>query len=397
VTASEDRNQARAVRAFRDQFGVHEQGVARAPGRVNLIGEHVDYNQGLVLPVAIDRFVDVAFAPRDDDLIRVWSEDFQQGASFPVRGLEQYANDGSWRDYVHAVPSALRQAGHSVGGASLAIAGDVPRGAGLASSAGLEVAIAGALSAACEIGLDAKTLATVAHSAESDFVGVQCGLMDQVAAALSQHSSATLIDLQTLECETISLPFSAADLEIVIADSGVRRALRESEYNQRRLECDQVLALIRQGSRDSPVSSFRDVTVETLEALRSSLPDILYRRAKHVVSEIERVRDAAASLRSGDTAAFGRLMCSSHESLCFDFEVSCPELDLLVRLAREAGALGSRMTGAGFGGCTVSILPRERLDDLQKTIAEKYLRETGYEAGLFVCHPCDGLRVLEGG
>ncbi len=379
-------DRARLQEAFVRTFGRRPEVIAEAPGRVNLIGEHTDYNQGHVLPVAIDRTVAAAAARRNDDTVCACSLEFEDSDEFalPVTGR---APAGDWRDYLRGIAWALTEAGHALPGADLAITGDVPVGAGLSSSAALEVAVAGALAALGDARLESAALALLAQRAENDFVGVQCGIMDQLAAVLGPRGHALLIDCRYLAVEWVPLGLEEASVSLVVVDSGVRRALGEAPYNQRRQECAEAARLLG-------VPALRDVDGPALAAARATLPEHLYRRARHVVTEEARVLTAAQALSAGDLAALGPLLFESHRSLRDDFEVSCPELDLLVELARGAeGVLGARLTGAGFGGCTVNLVRSDALDHFREAIVAEYGARTGRCAALHLCRPAGGLEV----
>ena len=313
-------------RAFEQQFGREPELISEAPGRVNLIGEHTDYNGGFVLPAAIDRTVAVALAPREDGILRAFSADYGQCDEFPVERVRRFMGTrGGWRDYVRGVVWALLDSHIPVGGADIAISGDVPQGAGLSSSAAIEVAVAGALTATSNVEL--RGLALHCQKAENLFVGVQCGIMDQFASALGREGHALFIDCRSLETDTISLPEGIA---IVIIDSKVPRKLSETAYNQRRAECAEAARLLG-------VESLRDAEVPMLDRL----PDLLQKRARHVVTENNRVLATVDALRSRDLDSLGMLMRDSHASLRDDFEVSTPELDDVVRLEDRYGREGT--------------------------------------------------------
>lgn len=365
--------------AFRQQFGRDPELLSEAPGRVNLIGEHTDYNGGFVLPAAIDRTVAVALARRDDGVIRAFSVDYGQCDEFAAERVRRFMGTrGGWRDYTRAVVWALLDSNVPVGGADIAISGDVPQGAGLSSSAAIEMAVAGALTAGS--GVVPRDLAIYCQKAENLFVGVQCGIMDQLASALGVAGHALLIDCRSLELEPVPLPDGIA---IVIIDSGVQRRLAETPYNTRRRECSEA-------ARQLGVESLRDAD----EAMLPHLEGDLRKRARHVITENARVLAAVQALRSGDLKAVRRLMRESHLSLREDFEVSTPEIDLLVELAdSDQDAMGSRMTGAGFGGCTVNLVTQEGASGFSERVLEQYAVRTGLRAGVHVCSAVDGMRV----
>jgi len=397
--ASQEERLRRLAAAFESRFGRSPAAVSAAPGRVNLIGEHLDYNEGHVLPVAIDRSIMVAFAPRPDRRVRMYSLDFEQESAFDLEDIQRDA-EVPWSDYVRGVAWALRGAGHRVSGLDAALQGDVPVGAGLSSSAALEVAALGAFEAASGLRLERRDLALLGQRAENRFVGVACGIMDQMAAALSRAGHALLIDCRSLEHEAVPLPLEASGyggssgVRMVVADSGVRRALLDSQYNLRRQECQRAAELLAAAIADRPITALRDVRPEDLARHGEALPPNLLKRARHVVEEERRVLLSVEALRTGDVEAFGEMLDASHRSLRDDFEVSCPELDLLVELAwAQPGVLGSRLTGAGFGGCTVSLVRAEAVETFREDVVARYRTETGREGRMYVCRVADGLKL----
>ncbi len=375
------------VAAFRREFGRAPEGIAEAPGRVNLIGEHVDYNDGLVLPFAINRSVMCAFARRDDDVVRAHSIDYGEQVT-----VSDHDAASGWAAYVGGVLAALRDEGYAPGGMDLAVAGDVPQGSGLSSSAAMEVAVAGAFREAFALDLDAVRLAKLCQRAENEYVGVQCGIMDQFASALSQRDHALLIDCRSLAYEAVPLRLAEAGLSVVIANSGASRELAGSAYNQRRRECEQAVVELRERLGRPGLASLRDVTPSDLDGIE--IDGVPMRRARHVVSEIARVGAAVDALRSDDFAALGALMQESHLSLRDDYEVSSPELDLLVGLATAQDyVVGARLTGAGFGGCTVNLVRADAVDAFERDVIAPYRDRTGLPAEMYVTGACDGLRT----
>jgi galactokinase len=365
--------------AFERAFGREPELVSEAPGRVNLIGEHTDYNGGFVLPVGIDRTVGVAAVVGEDKRVRVSSAEFDARDEWSADAPRRTGRR-EWRDYVRGIAWALLDAGYDLPGADIAIAGDVPLGAGLSSSAALEVAVAGALCRVSGIEIEAERMALLCRKAETQFVGVQCGIMDQLAAACSRAGHAMLIDCRLLEMEHVPLP---KDVAIVVVDSKVRRALGDTAYNERREEC-------AAAARALGVEALRDVE----EANVGRLQEPLRRRARHVVSENRRVMEAVEALRAGNVSRFGELMYESHASLSDDFEVSTSELDLLVELAsRTEGVIGARLTGAGFGGCTVHLVERGAIGGFEAGVIGPYRDKTGMPAEMLVCRAVDGLTV----
>ena len=374
----------RAVTAFRAGLGRPPALLARAPGRVNLIGEHVDYSDGFVLPAAIDREVAVAASPGSAGQLTARAVDLAQEDRFDPS--EPFAHRPGWSGYVRGVVAVLGEAGYPVGPANLAIAGDVPRGAGLSSSAALEVAVARALLALAGRALPDLELARLCRRAEVEKVGVACGIMDQCAAILGRAGHAVLLDCRSLDYQRIPVPPGVA---LVVCDSGTRRNLQDSAFNQRFREC-------REASERLGVASLRDVPVEHLEERLQSLPEPLRRRARHVVREIDRTVRAARALEQGDLTALGRHMDASHTGLRDDYQVSTAELDALVGIARAIpGVYGSRMSGAGFGGCTLSLVSETALPEFPERVREGYRGATGREATVFVCRPSDGASVRE--
>ena len=380
--------------AFRARFGRPPVALAEAPGRVNLIGEHTDYNQGFVLPVAIDRTIVVAFAPREDGRVRAYSLDFEQQDEFPLSNIGRLEED-SWANYLRGVAHVLQQAGHRLIGLDLAIQGDVPIGAGLSSSAALEVAALGAFAAAAGLTVADRDKALLAQRAENEFVGVACGVMDQMAAVFGRADHALRIDCRSLETEAVPLNLEAHGLRIVVANTGVRRALTASAYNQRRQECSRAVDFLALLLHKRRPRSLRDITLNDLRVHGRFLPEELVRRARHVVSENARVLAAVDALQRGDLAEVGLLFSASHESLARDYEVSSPELDLMVELACSLeGVVGARMTGAGFGGCTVNLVRSEAVDDFRQRVIETYRGRTALPAEMYVCRAVDGLRIV---
>jgi len=380
--------------AFRARFGRPPSGLAEAPGRVNLIGEHTDYNQGFVLPVAIDRTIAVAFAPREDGRVCAYSLDFDQEDEFALADIGRREDD-SWANYLRGVALVLQQAGHRLTGLDLVIQGDVPIGAGLSSSAALEVASVGAFATAAGLALADRDKALLAQRAENEFVGVACGVMDQMAAVFGRADHALRVDCRSLETEPVPLNLEAHGLCIVVANTGVRRALTASAYNQRRQECNRAVGLLALLLHRRRPRSLRDITLNDLRVHGRFLPEDLFRRARHVVGENARVLATVDALQRGDLEEVGRLFAASHESLAHDYEVSSAELDLMVELACSLeGVVAARMTGAGFGGCTVNLVGSDALDDFRQQVIDTYRARTGLPAEMYACKAVDGLRLV---
>lgn len=376
---------SRAHGAFQEQFGVGERRCFGAPGRVNLIGEHTDYNEGFVLPVAIDRQVVLAVRERADQLVCIHSIDFGQSSTLDLRRIVP-DGDAPWSNYVRGVAHILQSMGHRLCGLNGVLAGDVPMGAGLSSSAAVEVAVAAAWRSLAGLDLSDVELALACQQAEREFVGVQCGIMDQFVSALGRAGHALRIDCRSLAYEQVAIPPRVA---IVVCDTKKRRGLVDSQYNERRRECEYGAGLLRR--RMPEVRALRDVTLAQLEASAADLPPVTLRRCRHVVSENERVLGMVEALRRTDLAEAGRQMAQSHQSLRDDYEVSCAELDAMVAAAQATpGTIGARMTGAGFGGCAVALVDRAELDDWVPAVLDKYRASTGIRGDAYVCEAAEG-------
>jgi galactokinase len=352
----------RAHDAYVEKFEREPEIVASAPGRVNLIGEHTDYNDGFVLPCAIDRRIAVAAGHDGGELL--YSADFDD--ALPLDG-----EDESWARYPRGVAWALGGSGHGVRSFEAAFAGDVPRASGLSSSAAIEAATAIALDGLFGSGLDRKILARICQRAENEYVGVQSGIMDQYASLLCEAGTALLVDCRSLEAETVPLDLGAAGLSLVVCDTRVERGLAATGYNERRAACERA-------AKDLGLEALRDATENDLRRLSGE--ELM--RARHVVSENARVIRAVETLRDGDFDGFGRLMYASHASLRDDYEVSTPELDVFVELAGGEGAVGARLTGAGFGGCAIALMPSEGVQALAEGCRRAFA-ERGFEQPAF--------------
>jgi galactokinase len=371
---------------FRERFGREPELGARAPGRVNLIGEHTDYGEGLVLPCAIDRATAVLAARRSDARVRVVSEGFDGAADFDARAP---ARRGDWVDYVQGPFAALGARGATLPGLDLAVASDVPRESGLSSSAALEVAVAWLLGEAAGLGLAPREVAAVAHRAENDFVGVACGIMDPYASALGRRGCALRIDCRSLEVEPI--PIAGEAIALLLVHSGVRRQLAAGGYARRVAECGAALAQARAAGIAPAARALRDLLPAQLPELERALEAVPFRRARHVVTENARVDAFAAALRSGDLAAAGALLRAGMESLRRDFEVSTPELDFLCETAdARPGCHGSRLTGAGWGGCTLHLVAPAAAADVAAATAAAFERRFGRRPPHWLVTPADG-------
>jgi len=366
---------------FLERFGGGHQEVrvTRAPGRVNLIGEHTDYNEGYVLPVPIDRHVWVATGRRGDRTVNLWADDFREQAEFQIDRTE-YDVEHLWANYIIGVADVLLKKGYILGGADMVIKGEVPQGAGLSSSAAIEMASAGAFVELFGLEIDPVEMAYVGKSAENEFVGVQCGIMDQFVSALGRPDHALLIDCRTNEYDHIPLD---PGFKVVVVNTMVKRELASSAYNERRAQCEEGVKLLRTSLPH--VRALRDVSIEDFEKHQYGLPDVVLKRCRHVISENSRVLEAVEALRAKRLDRFGELMYESHESLRDDYEVSSPELDALVEATRGTpGTVGARMTGAGFGGCTVNMVRKEDTRGFTRTIRDHYRNFTGVEAEVYL-------------
>lgn len=371
-------------RRFREMFGTDSQ-IFRAPGRVNLIGEHTDYNDGFVMPAAIASYTWIAAAKRDDRMIEASSDRFDGKISMSLDGLEGPPGR-HWSDFIRGVAATLQHAGHKLSGANLFIHGEVPLGAGLSSSASLEVATALALTSVSGIVVPRLELVKLCQRAEHEYVGTRCGIMDQFVASFGVAGHALMLDCRSLEYQLLPIP---DDLSLVICNSTVRHELASGEYNLRRIDCDTGVKLLQAHLRE--IKALRDVEIEDLERYGKNFPEQVYRRCRHVVTENRRVLAATQALKFRDPERFGQLMYSSHASLRDDYEVSCKELDLLVELAASvSGVYGARMTGGGFGGCTVNLVRADSADAFKTHMARAYQEATGIAPDIYICEPAQG-------
>jgi galactokinase len=367
-----------------------ESGAYAAPGRVNLIGEHTDYNDGFVMPMAIEKEITMLAQLRPDRKVKFYSLDYDQMVEYDLDNLE-YDEENIWANYLLGVIDEIQKLGEKLQGFNLMFTGNIPQGSGLSSSAALEVVTALAITDLHKIKIDGVEMALLAQRAENDFVGVQCGIMDQYISRLGQKDHALLIDCRTNEYELV--PFKNDNYQIVICNSKVERGLVDSEYNQRREECNQAVDFFAK-HENSKITALRDLDLETVEKYKNELSENVYKRAHHVVSENKRVLESQKALKANDMLKFGELMYASHKSLSKDYEVSCKELDILVNLAADENITGARMTGAGFGGCTVNLVKKDKLEDFVKNIKVKYKEKTGIEAEVYVSNPGNGARKL---
>ena len=372
-------NQQIVQHEYEDRFGNSPTYLVRAPGRVNLIGEHTDYNDGFVLPMAINRAAMIAFTPRNDSIVVVESIDMKDVLVFDLNDFTK--GSSGWGEYVKGVAWALQEDGVQIQGWDGVVVGDVPIGAGLSSSAALEMAIARTfvLASGCE--WDKVSAARVGQKAENQWLGVNSGIMDQMICVAAEPDQALLIDCRSLKTRSVPMP---QETRVVILDTNTRRGLVDSAYNERREQCDAA-------AQHFGVKALRDINLSMLEAEKENLKDELYRRARHVVSENKRVLEAVEILQQGDAEEFGKLMNASHISMRDDFEISRNEMDIMVEISQDQeGCFGARMTGGGFGGCAVAMVKRERVEKFIDDVSAIYEERTGLQAKIFASDASKG-------
>jgi galactokinase len=388
----QDLNKLRKI--FNEKF--RDTGLARgtfsAPGRVNLIGGHTDYNEGFVLPIAIEKKIIMLGQLRRDRLVQIFDLGYKAEAKFSLDNLSPYKKD-TWVNYLMGAMDEIQKAGYLLQGVNLIFISNIPKGAGLSSSAALEVVTALTMAKLNSLEIEPAKMARLCQQAENNFVGVACGIMDQYVSCLGRKGNALLIDCRTNNYELIS--FEDSNYQIVICNSKIQRGLVDSEYNRRREECKAAAEFFthRLGSK---IRALRDVTIEEFKRYEEHLPETIARRARHIISENYRVQTGVQALREGNLSAFGQLMIESHRSLKNDYEVSCTELDLLVDLAlKQQGVLGARMTGAGFGGCTVNLIEKNYIDAFKKSIKNEYKKITGINPDIYITLPAEGAKIWE--
>ncbi len=381
--------QTRLEQAHRERYATP--GAAfEAPGRVNLIGEHTDYSGGLVMPAAIDFSTIAIISRRDDDGIAIYSSDFDETVTGNTRSLLEKAS-GKWSDYPFGVLWSLGELGITTGGFNMSIAGNVPLGAGLSSSASIEVAVALALLSLADKPLPLKQVALACQRAENGFVGAQSGIMDQFIACFGEQDHAVMIDCRSLDYTPVPIP---PDVRLVICNSMVKHSHAGGEYNQRRAEVDEGTRILH--AANPQIQELRDATVADLEAVRASMPDNVYRRCRHIITENKRVEEAARALQTGDLPRVGALMGEAHISYRDDFAASCRECDILVDLAnQQPGIIGARLTGGGFGGCTVNLVEAAQAENFRDRMHAAYQAATGIDAQMYLCRASDGAHALD--
>ncbi|MBV7298657.1 galactokinase [Enterovibrio paralichthyis] len=362
--------------------------IIQAPGRVNLIGEHTDYNDGFVLPCAINYQTVVAAAKRDDNQVRLVSVDYGNAVDeFDLTQEITFQQDKMWANYIRGVVKCLLSRGYALGGIDLSVSGNVPQGAGLSSSAALEVVIGQTFKELFNLDITQAEIALVGQQAENEFVGCNCGIMDQMISAEGKANHALLLDCRSLETQAVSMP---EDMAVVIINSNKRRGLVDSEYNTRRQQCEEA-------ARHFGVKALRDVTLAQLNAEADKLDDVVLKRARHVITENARTLEAAKALADNNMTLMGELMAESHASMRDDFEITVKEIDTLVDIVKnvigEQG--GVRMTGGGFGGCIVSLVPPSLVDAVKVAVEEKYEAATGLKASIYVCKAMTGAGLVD--
>ena len=372
--------------SFREHFGSEPEIMMRAPGRVNLIGEHTDYNDGFVFPIAIDRDIMVFSRPRDDNLVRIYSLDPPEMSEFSLDDI-QHDDEVTWSNYPRGVAHFLQEAGYSLRGLEATLLGNIPQAAGLSSSAAMEVSCAMTFEKISGLEIDPVEMALLCQKAENEFVGVNCGIMDQFISRMGRKDHALLLDCRSLEFELVSLNLDG--VKIVVCNTGVKRGLVDSEYNERRSECERGVKLLDELLPG--IKALRDVDIEDFNRYKSYLPEITEKRCGYVIKEDDRVLESVKSLEEGDLIRFGFLMNESHIGLRDEYEVSCPELDAMVEIAWSMDSvIGSRMTGAGFGGCTVTLVLEGAVEGLIEKVNKEYPERTGLQPEIYVCTAEDG-------
>jgi len=372
-------------RSFSTYFNAKPEFIVRAPGRVNLIGEHTDYNDGFVLPMAIDRAVWIALSPRADSQVRVRSLDLEVDSAFDLHSLTK--GEG-WAEYIKGVAYELQKTGCELKGFNAVMTGNVPRGAGLSSSAAVELATARAFSAISGFPWDEAKMAAISQKAENEWVGVNCGIMDQMASAASRAGYALFLDCRTLEYQHAPLPENTS---VVILDTSTRRGLVDSAYNERRSQCEAA-------ARWFGVKALRDVSVDEFEqkVKMEKLDETVMRRARHIVTENARVLEAVNVMKAGNIKRLGELFNASHDSLRDDFEVTNEALNQIVECAREQSSChGARMTGAGFGGCAVALVQEENVQGFTRAVSAAYKQKSGLDASIYVCKASEGAGIVQ--
>lgn len=361
----------------------------RSPGRVNLIGEHTDYNEGFVLPAAIDKQIIFAITPREDTLCKLVAYDLDDQYEFSVDNLEQ--SEKSWANYLIGVLDQFQKAGYALSGFNCVFGGNIPIGAGLSSSAAIEAGLAFALNTIFELRIKKIDLVKFAQKAENEFVGVKCGIMDQYINIFGAEDKVVQIDCRSLEYQY--KPFKMDDVSILLCDTKIKHSLASSEYNVRREQCENGVAILKKHYPE--ISSLRDVTADMIEKHKDELDDVVYKRCIYVVNENKRLLDGCDDLQRGDLPAFGKKMYETHVGLSKNYEVSCKELDFLVDFARkDENIFGARMMGGGFGGCTINLIRNNGIDEFSKNVTNEYKKQTGRNLSIYITKIMPGTSKL---
>ena len=369
---------------FAQVFGAKPEFLARAPGRVNLIGEHTDYNDGWVMPIAIDYDICILLRKRADQVIKLYSENYQDQDQFNLSDIRHAENEKSWSNYVRGVTDVLQKSGFKLTGMDALISGNIPQGAGLSSSAAMEMATITAFKTLAGLDIDPAKSALLCQRAENEFVGMRCGIMDQFISSLGNENHALLIDCRSLDYQLVPLP---QGVSMVVVNSMVPHKLVNSAYNERREQCEA-------GAKALGVKALRDVSVEMFSAREKELPELTARRCRHVVTEDQRVLDSVEALKKGDLQKFGLLMNASHQSMRDWFEITVPEIDILVEIQQQqAGCFGARMTGGGFGGCTVALVRDEAVQSHVDVVNSLYPAKTGITPEVYILHAKNGANI----
>jgi galactokinase len=374
---------------FAKSFGNNPR-IFRSPGRVNLIGEHTDYNEGFVLPAAIDKAIIFAVAGRTDNKCRLRAGDLNDEYEFELTNIKKASK--SWANYLLGVVDQFLKLGYKLNGFDCVFGGDIPIGAGLSSSAAIEAGLAFALNDIFDLHVDKLELVKMAQKAEHEFAGVRCGIMDQFINIFGKAGKVLKLDCRSLEYEYY--PFEMKDVKIVLLDTHVKHSLASGEYNIRRSQCEEGVSILKK--HNSSINSLRDVTLDLLNNFKSDLDPVVYRRCRYVILENERLLNGCSYLKKNDLISFGKRMYQSHEGLRDDYEVSCNELDVLVEIAsRESSVIGARMMGGGFGGCTINMVTQNGTDDFIEKAKEEYFKKVGSELKVYVTSIVGGTEVLQ--
>jgi galactokinase len=379
-------DQATIRKTFIEKFG-REPVVVRAPGRINFIGEHTDYNNGLVLPAAINKQMLIAVAPNHTQQCQVYSTDLNEGQSFSINDLQP---GKGWANYLQGVMKGIHQIGFPLQGVDVVVSGDIPVGAGLSSSAALCCGFATAYCKAFDIELAKLAIAKIAQFAEHHFAGVMCGLMDQYASLFGEKNKAILLDCQSLEHEVV--PFHFPEIDILLIDTKVKHSLADSAYNKRRQACELGAALVMR--KNPEVRSLRDISLTMLEEVKNDFPDEIYQRCHYVVEEIARTKKAAQFLKEKNIQSFGKLLYDTHDGLSKEYEVSCEESDFLVDLAKVNEVIGARMMGGGFGGCTINIILKSKTQAFRELVRREYVATFRKEPEFYTVEIEDGVSQI---